>query len=64
MRKRDYLKWKKHYNRRIRRYRRSYIKLKRANLRKINKEMTERTKTHIKALNRAFYDGRYERKVK
>lgn len=64
MRKRDYLKRKKQLNKRIKIHRRFYIKYKRADLRKVNKELVERVEFAIKALNRTFYDGRYERKIK
>ena len=64
MRKRSYLKWKKHMNRRAKMHRRFYIKFKQNNLRKLNKELIESAKMTIKDLNRMFYDGRYERRIK
>ena len=63
MRKSNYLKWKKQLNRRVKMYRRFYIKFKKDSLKELNKEMIERTKMTIKDLNRMFYDGRYERKM-
>lgn len=64
MRKKDYLKRKKQLNKRFKIHRRFYSKCKRADLRKISKEMTGHVKNAIKALNRTFYDGRYERRAK